>query len=107
LTQDELTGIRNQIAEYNEVIMTIAQNYNLAVAKTNEIVKKLQTGIVYNGMTLSAKFVSGGAYSLDGIHLNPRGNAIVANEFIRVLNQKYNAKIPGINAVNYPSVIFP
>lgn len=107
LTLDELAAIRAQIAEYNAVITTIAASYNLALAKPNELVNKLQTGIVYNGVTLSAKFVSGGAYSLDGIHFNPRGNAIIVNEFIRVLNSKYEAKIPAINAVNYPSVIFP
>jgi hypothetical protein len=88
LTLDELTEIRGLIAQYNAAITAIAQNYNLALAKPN-------------------KLVSGGAFSLDGIHFNPRGNAIVANEFIRALNVKYNAKIPAVNAVNYPSVIFP
>ena len=107
LTLDELTEIRQQIAEYNAAITAIASNYNLALAKPNEIVNKMQAGIVYNGISMSAKFVSGGAYSLDGIHFNPRGNALIANEFIRALNAKYNAKIPAVNAVNYPSVIFP
>jgi hypothetical protein len=107
LTLDELALIRAQIAEYNAAITAIATTYNLALAKPNELVNKLQAGIVYNGVTLSAKFVSGGAYSLDGIHFNPRGNAIISNEFIRALNNKYGAKIPAINAVNYPSVIFP
>lgn len=107
LTHDELTEIRGVIAQYNAAITAIAQNYNLALAKPNEIITKMQSGIVYNGVTLSTKFVSGGAFSLDGIHFNPRGNAIVTNEFIRALNVKYNAKIPAVNAVNYPSVIFP
>jgi hypothetical protein len=107
LTLDELTAIRNQIAEYNAVITSIAYSYNLALARPNDIVKKLQTGITYNGVAMSAKFVSGGAYSLDGIHFNPRGNAIIANEFIRALNAKYEAKIPSVNAINYPSIIFP
>lgn len=107
LTHDELTEIRNQIAEYNAVITSIANSYNLALAQPNAIVKKLQTGITYNGVAMSAKFVSGGAYSLDGIHFNPRGNAIIANEFIRALNSKYEAKIPSVNAINYPSIIFP
>ncbi|MGV3612833.1 MAG: hypothetical protein ACO1N0_17865 [Fluviicola sp.] len=107
LTHAELTEIRNQIAEYNALITSIAYSYNLALAKPNEIVKKLQTGITYNGVAMSAKFVSGGAYSLDGIHFNPRGNAIIANEFIRALNSKYEAKIPSVNAINYPSIIFP
>lgn len=107
LTLDELAVIRAQIAEYNAVITTIAATYNLALAKPNELVNKLQTGMAYNGITLSAKFVSGGAYSLDGIHFNPRGNAIISNEFIRALNNKYGAQIPAINAVNYPSITFP
>lgn len=107
LTLDELALIRSQIAQYNAAITAIASTYDLALAKPNELVNKLQTGIVYNGVTLSAKFVSGGAYSLDGIHFNPRGNAIISNEFIRALNAKYRAKIPAINAVNYPSITFP
>jgi hypothetical protein len=107
LTLDELTQIRQQIAEYNAAITAIATTYNLALAKPDEVVNKMQTGIVYNGISMNAKFVSGGAYSLDGIHFNARGNAIIANEFIRALNAKYNAKIPSVNAVNYPSVIFP
>lgn len=107
LTADELTEIRGVIAQYNAAITTIALNHNLALAKPNELVNKMQTGMVYNGVTLSTKFVSGGAFSLDGIHFNPRGNAIITNEFIRALNTKYNAKIPAVNAVNYPSVIFP
>jgi hypothetical protein len=107
LTLDELTEIRGLIAQYNAAISAIAQNYNLALAKPNELVTKMQTGMVYNGITLSTKFVSGGAFSLDGIHFNPRGNAIITNEFIRALNAKYNAKIPAVNAVSYPSVIFP
>lgn len=107
LTLDELSMIRARIADYNNAITSIAATYGLALAKPNETVKNLQTGIVYNGITLSAKFVSGGAYSLDGIHFNPRGNAIISNEFIRALNDKYNAKIPAVNAVNYPSVTFP
>ena len=107
LTHDELEYIRSWIAVYNSIITDIAGQYNLALAKPNEIVKKLQTGITYNGVAMSAKFVSGGAYSLDGIHFNPRGNAIITNEFIRALNSKYGAKIPSVNAINYPSIIFP
>ncbi|WP_343635576.1 hypothetical protein [Fluviicola sp.] len=107
LTLDELTEIRGVIAQYNAAITAIAQNYNLALAKPDELVTNMQTGVVYNGITLSTKFVSGGAFSLDGIHFNPRGNALITNEFIRALNEKYHAKIPAVNAASYPSVIFP
>jgi len=71
------------------------------------LVHQLKTGFVYNGISLSAKFVSGGAYSLDGIHFNPRGNALVANEFIRAINSKFNSKIPELNAGSFRSILFP
>jgi hypothetical protein len=56
---------------------------------------------------MSAKFVSGGAYSLDGVHFNPRGNALLANEFIQAINQKYKARIPMLNAGKYRAILFP
>ena len=37
---------------------------------------------------MSTTFVSGGAYGLDGIRFNPRTNALFANEFIKLINQK-------------------
>jgi hypothetical protein len=56
---------------------------------------------------MSAKFVSGGAYSLDGIHLNARGNAVLANQFIKAINSKYKARIPAVNATATSAILFP
>jgi hypothetical protein len=56
---------------------------------------------------MSAKFVSGGAYSLDGIHLNPKGNALLANVFITAINKTFKATIPLANALFYSSTYFP
>lgn len=56
---------------------------------------------------MSAKFVSGGAYSLDGIHFNAKGNALLANEFLKSINQKYNSRIPLLNANLYKGIYFP
>jgi len=63
--------------------------------------------MVYNGVNFSTQFVTGGAFSLDGIHLNSKGNALLANEFIKVINQYFGANIPGINANAYNGVKFP
>jgi hypothetical protein len=51
--------------------------------------------------------VSGGAYSLDGLNLTPRGNALLANEFIKAINRTYKSSIPEIIATKYSGVIFP
>ncbi len=107
LTNAELTEIRNTITEYNAALVNLGINYNLALVDSYTFFNQLKTGIVYNGIAINAKFVSGGAYSLDGLTLNPRGNALLANEFITSINQKYKSTIPKIDATKYRGVIFP
>ena len=107
LTTEELATIQLRIEAFNAVIRQKATTYGFALVETGDFYDKLTTGFTYNGATLSATFVSGGAFSLDGIHLNPRGNALLANEFIKVINKKFTAKIPLINALNYNAILFP
>jgi hypothetical protein len=73
----------------------------------NSLMKRLQTGLIYNGVHLNAQFIQGGAFSLDGIHLNPRGCAIAANEFIDAINKKYGSTIPHVDVTQYQGVVFP
>ena len=107
LTLAELQEIRNQILAYNQVIRQHSNFYGFAIAETADFYAKLNDGFVYNGVAMSSKFVSGGAYSLDGIHLNPRGNALLANIFITAINKTYKASIPFANALFYSSTYFP
>jgi hypothetical protein len=101
LTLSEIETLRNQIAAYNTIIKTIASQNNLAVVETDKFAQNLTDGFVYNGISMSAKFVSGGAYSLDGIHYNAKGNALLANEFIKAINKKYKSSLHQVNAGNY------
>jgi hypothetical protein len=107
LDAGELQYLRNVIAEYNQVIRDLASQYNLAVVDVYEFSKKLKSGFVYNGVTMSSKFVSGGAYSLDGIHYNAKGNSLLANEFLKSINSKYKSHIPLLNANAYDATLFP
>lgn len=107
LTLAELQVIRNQTLAYNQVIRQYSNLYGFALAETPDFYAKLYDGFVYNGVTMSAKFVSGGAYSLDGIHLNPRGNALMANIFITAINKTYKSSIPFANALFYSATYFP
>ena len=65
------------------------------------------SGIQYDGVKYNAKFVTGGAFSLDGVHLTGRGYAVIANEFIIAINGKYNANLPKVNPNKYSGVKFP
>jgi len=107
LDAGELNVLRGKIQAYNNFIRQIAQTYNLALVNTGQFVSNLTDGFTYNGVSMSAKFVSGGAYSLDGIYLNPRGNALFANAFIKAINQKYHSTIPEVNANKFDGVRFP
>jgi hypothetical protein len=107
LDAGELQYLQGVIAEYNQIIRDLAAEYNLAVVDVYEFSKNLKSGFVYNGVNMSSKFVSGGAYSLDGIHLNAKGNALLANEFIKSINLTYKSRIPLLNANAYDATLFP
>ena len=92
---------------YNNYITAKAAEKNIALAETDDFYKSLSAGIVFNGIGLNPNFVSGGAYSLDGINLNPRGNALLANEFIKAINAKYKSNIPTVDVTLFRGVIFP
>ncbi len=59
-------------------------------------------GYTADGIKFSATYVSGGLFSLDGVHPTAQGYAVVANQFIRVFNSTYNAQIPLINVATVP-----
>jgi hypothetical protein len=44
-------------------------------------------GYLVGGIRLTADYLTGGLYSYDGIHPTDLGYAVIANEFIRVINQ--------------------
>lgn len=107
LTQPEITRIQTAVAAYNAKIRSAAAAKGLAYVDVNAFMAKAKSGIVYNGINTSATFVSGGAFSLDGIHLTPRANALLANEFIKAINSQYGSTIPQVDATKYNGVSFP
>jgi hypothetical protein len=53
-------------------------------------------GIRVEGVNLAPDFGPNGVFSTDGIHPNPRGNAIIANLIIESMRAAYGATIPSI-----------
>jgi len=103
----EIEAISVAIASYNQTITTLASQFNLALVDLSNKMKGAKTGLVYDGLRFTTTFVTGGLFSLDGVHFNPQGNAIVANYFIDAINQQYQAKISKINITKYPGIVFP
>ncbi len=107
LTKNEAAQINEAVSAYNTKIKLVADAKGLAFADVNTFMNRARTGTIYNGIGMNAQFVSGGVFSLDGVHLTPIGNALLANEFIKAINSKYGSSIPQIDATKYKGVIFP
>lgn len=107
LDETETAKVNDAIAAYNQVLADLAGQYNLAFVDAYSVVRDLKDGIVSEGITLNTDFVTGNAFSLDGIHLTQIGNAYIANQFIRSINSKYNSNLPVVSLTNYQSVIIP
>jgi hypothetical protein len=74
----------------------------------NALLEKIKTeGYYIAGEKYTTSFITGGLFSLDGIHLSNRGNAVVANEFIAALNVAYGANIRKINFNDIPGIAAP
>ncbi len=107
LDQTEIANVKAATAGYNQAILTVAQQKDLAFADMASLMSSLSTGLTFDGLTFTTTFVTGGAFSLDGIHLTPQGNAVVANGFINAINFKYGSTLPQVNVASYPGVVFP
>ena len=107
LSQDEISEITSRMTGYNSIILTAAQQNNLAHVDVKSLYASLNSGIVYNGVSMDFGFVTGGFFSLDGRNLNPIGHALLANKFIESINEKYGSLIPLADVTKYTGVIFP
>ena len=105
LTASEQALIKKAQEAYNTTIAGLAAQKNLILLDAKGILNQLASGgISYDSGMLTSTFVTGGAFSLDGIHPTPRGYAYLANLMIQQINTKYGANIPTVNIGDYRTV---
>lgn len=109
LTEKEKQNVITATEQFNALIKQLANTYNLAFFDASAKMKELNSnsGLIFDGVKYNTKFISGGAFSLDGIHLTGRGYAIIANEFIKTINNKYKSNLPQVNTNKYSGITFP
>ena len=107
LIPSETAEIKIATDAYNTSIRAIADSKGLAFVDAKAIMDKLSTtGIVSNNFTMTATYVFGGSFSLDGVHPSPRGYALIANAFIEAINTKYSSTLKKVDLGNY-RILFP
>jgi len=107
LDSTEVSRISNRIDIFNADIRNAATAKGFAFFDFNRFMSNLKNGFSFSGISATATMYYGGAVSIDGFHLTPRGYAMVANECIKSINTKYKSNLPFVNTVDYNSVLFP
>lgn len=93
LTPEEQMEIKTATDAYNATIASVAgSNESIALVDLNAILSEVaSTGVNFDGFNLTANLVTGGAISLDGIHLNARGYAFMANKFLEAIDSEFGS----------------
>lgn len=105
LTTQEQLLITTAQAQFNATIQGLADANGLAFVDARSALQNVANGgVAFSGGILSSEFVTGGAFSLDGVHPSPRGYAFTANAIINAINSTYGSTIPGVDIGNFATV---
>ena len=105
LTTTEQARVATAGASYNAIIEGLAAANELGYGDMKSALADVAAnGAFYNGGVLTSTYVTGGAFSLDGVHPSPRGYAFTANTIIDVINTTYNASVPKVDIGTYGTV---
>lgn len=107
LSADQLNAIRTNTDAFNNILNNLSVQYGFPIVDVASLIKKVDNTYTTNGMDISTTFVSGNFFSLDGLHPSNRGQAMIANECIEVINKNFNATFPKYNLVDFRANLFP
>jgi len=104
---NEAAEIKTATDSYNVTIAAAAAAHNLAFVDAKATMDQLLNGgIRFGNYHMTTSFVTGGAFSLDGVHPCARGYALIANKFIQAVNAKYGSTVKtvdlGMYQIQYP-----
>lgn len=102
LCKNEAAEIATATEAYNATIESAATANGLAMVDAKGIMNRLVNGgIRFGNYHMSASYVTGGAFSLDGVHPSARGYALIANEFAKAINTKYGSTLRQVDLGQY------
>jgi hypothetical protein len=95
LDATEWSAIDERTNELNSIISNVCAIRDIPLVDMNAFLHAVSIdGVDIRGTHYSFDYITGGLFSLDGVHLSTLGQYIVANEFIRIINDHFDARIP-------------
>jgi len=111
LLPSEQNEIKTATDLFNATLEAAASSAGFAFVDANSLMQQLHTGGFADGdFILTSSLVTGGAFSLDGVHPTARGYALLANEFMKAIDTTYGSNFEasgnlvdiGTYPTNYP-----
>jgi lysophospholipase L1-like esterase len=97
LTSSEVEKVRSTVGAYNQVIASRAKEYDAALVDIYSLAHNIFRHGLRAGRRLLTTDFLGGMFSLDGIHPSVTGYAVIANEFIRAINERFGSCLSPVN----------
>jgi lysophospholipase L1-like esterase len=109
LTAADAATIKQRVDAYNTVIQQAASSRNIPVADIKGLFDRLATldakgnlvGLFAGPVQLTSAYITGGAFSLDGIHMTDIGYTLFADQYIKTINDAYGTHIPLAPLTNF------
>ena len=107
LDASEIATAKTSTAAFNAAISGVANAKGFGLVDINTIFNTIRQndfhgGTVYNGIPFFTSYITGGIFSLDGVHPTSQGQAIIADEFIKVINAKFGANYSLVDVASIP-----
>lgn len=104
----EIAMAGDAITAYNQTIASVAASKGAVLVDVNTIFNGIKrNGLKIGGETFTTDYISGGLFSLDGVHPSSKGAGIVANEFIKTMNSKFGMSVPQVDVSRLPGIPAP
>jgi lysophospholipase L1-like esterase len=106
LIPSEIDAINTARTAYNVTITAAADaNANLTFFDASAFMTRLKAnGISYGTGDITAKYATGGGFSLDGVHPTARGYSVISNGIIDTINSAFNSSIPRVDPATYTTI---
>ena len=96
---------RAAIQGYNEAIAATAARHGLAMVDIHALVTAIdEHGIDVGGEVLTTDFLTGGLFSLDGVHPTCKGQGVVANALLDAIEARYGVSFPRVSIPGLPGI---
>ncbi len=97
------SAILKHHSDYNKEKELLSKRFNVPLVDLDKLYKDINAGsyITHDGIKVNPSYPGGNFYSSDGIFPTAFGQAIIANEVIRIINLKYETNVPLIDTSKF------